>query len=157
HPDPARWAHLGPAARNWLDLPLLLFHDLHVGMALAASGDWPAAETQLERLRERGKNTRNRALPEVVVPLLEGLHAVARGDVAAGTAHIEPIQDRIGEIGGSHAQRELFHDTLLAAALRADLADRAAVLLRKRLAKRDNPGHYWTTLTPGASSHAPRS
>ncbi len=48
HPDPARWARLGAAARAWLEQPLLLFHDLHVGMALAASGDWPAAEAQLD-------------------------------------------------------------------------------------------------------------
>jgi tetratricopeptide (TPR) repeat protein len=157
HRDPARWAHLGAAARNWLDLPLLLFHDLHVGMALAASGDWSAAELQLDRLRERGRNTRNRTLPEVVVPLLEGLHAFAHGDYAAATAHIEPVQDRIVEVGGSHAQRELFHDTLLAAALRADLDDRATVLLGKRLAKRDNPGHYWTTLAPSRSGGGARA
>jgi len=146
HPDPARWAHLGPAARSWLEQPLLLFHDLHVGMALAASGDWGAAELQLERLRARSKKTRNRTLPDVVVPLLEGLHAFARGDYAAAATLIEPIQERIVEVGGSHAQREVFHDTLLTAALRADLEDRAAALLRKRLGKRPNPGHYWATL-----------
>jgi hypothetical protein len=146
HPDEARWAHLGSAARGWLEQPLLLFHDLHVGMALAASGDWAAAELQLARLRERGTKTRNRTLPEVVLPLLAGLHAFARGDYAAAAALIEPIEARIVEVGGSHAQREVFHDTLLAAALRADLEDRATALLQKRLGKRANPGHYWTTL-----------
>src|SRR5262249_37446010 len=114
-------------------------------------------ELQLDRLRERGKNTRNRTLPEVVVPLLEGLHAFARGDYAAAAAHIDPIQDRIAEVGGSHAQREVVHDTLLAAALRADLADRAAVLLGKRLAKRENPGHYWAALAPSRSGTGTRS
>jgi len=150
-PDPARWAHLGAAARGWLDQPLLLFHDLHVGMALAASGDWAAAELQLARLRERSKKTRHRTLPEVVVPLLAGLHAFAGGDYAAAAALIEPIEARIVEVGGSHAQREVFHDTLLAAALRADLYDRAGALLRKRLGKRPNPGHYWATLGSAAS------
>src|SRR5258705_8864047 len=43
HPDPRRWQHLGAAARGWLDLPLLLFHDAHVAMALAAARDWPSA------------------------------------------------------------------------------------------------------------------
>ena len=152
HPDPARWARLGAAARGWLEQPLLLFHDLHVGMALAASGDWQAAERELERLRERGKTSRNRTLPEVVVPLMAGLHAFARGDYAAAAMLIEPIQDRIVEVGGSHAQREVFHDTLLAAALRADLEDRATALLSKRLGKRANAGHYWTTVRPGARS-----
>ncbi|MCI0545803.1 MAG: hypothetical protein L0027_00790 [Candidatus Rokubacteria bacterium] len=143
-PDPARWAHLGPAARGWLELPLLLFHDIHVGMALAAAGDWTSAETQLGRLRDRGKKTRNRTLPEVVVPLLEGLHAFARGDHAGAAAAIAPIESRIIEVGGSHAQREVFHDTLLEATLRAGDVDRSRALLERRLAKRPRPGVYWT-------------
>jgi len=143
HPDPKRWAHLGAAARGWLDMPLLLFHDLHVGMALASSGDWTSAELQLERLRGRGKKSRNVTLPEVVVPLLEGLHAFARGEYAEAVGKIDPIEGRIVEVGGSHAQREVFHDTLLAATLRADLEERASALLERRLAKRPNPGRYW--------------
>ena len=145
-PDPKRWTHLGAAARGWLEMPLLLFHDLHVGMALAAAGDWAAAELQLERLRARGRTTRSATLPEVVVPLLEGLHAFARGEYAQAVAKIEPVEGRIVEVGGSHAQREVFHDTLLAAALRGDLEERAAALLTRRLAKRPNPGRYWTSV-----------
>ncbi|HEU4440196.1 MAG TPA: hypothetical protein VFT36_13155 [Methylomirabilota bacterium] len=142
HPDPRRWAHLGAAARRWLDMPLLLFHDLHVGMALAAAGDWASAELQLDRLRQRSKKSRNPTLGEVVVPLMEGLHAFARGDYALSAARMEPVESRIIEVGGSHAQREVFHDTLLAAALRGR-QERAAALLERRLAKRPNPGHYW--------------
>ena len=74
--------------RAWLDLPLLLFHDAHVAMALAAAGDWPSAELQLDRLRQRGKKTRNATLPEVLVPLIEGLHAFARGDYRAAVERI---------------------------------------------------------------------
>lgn len=155
HPDRARWAHLGAAARQWLEQPLLLFHDVHVAMTLAAAGDWSAAGPHLDRMRERAKRTRNRTLPEVVVPLVEGLHAFARGEHAAAVARIAPIEDRIVEIGGSHAQRELFHDTLLAATIRAGLLERAAPLLERRLATRPNPGHYWQTLTlPGADGPA---
>ena len=142
-PEPARWGQLGAAALRWLDVPLLLFHDLHVGMALGAAGDWTSAGIQLERLRARGKKTRNATLPEVVVPLLEGLHAFARGDHAEAVARIAPIEPRMFEVGGSNAQREVFHDTLLAAALRAGDVERGRELLRRRLAKRPNPGHYW--------------
>jgi tetratricopeptide (TPR) repeat protein len=141
--DPARWKHLGAAARGWLEMPLLLFHDLHVGMALGASGDWGAAETQLERLRARGRTSRNRTLPEVVVPLMEGLHAFARGEYAAAASRIAPVEERIVEVGGSDAQREVFHDTLLEAALRAGEPERATALLERRLAKRPNPGRHW--------------
>ena len=86
---------LGARRRGrWLDLPLLLFHDLHVGMALAASGDWAAAEEQLERLRAAREEVEERTLPEVVVPLLEGLHAFARGDYAGAVARIAPSWTR---------------------------------------------------------------
>ena len=142
HPDPQRWVHLGAAARRWLDMPLLLFHDLHVGMALAAAGDWTSAELQLDRLRHRGTRSRNPTLAEVVVPLMEGLHGFARGDHPLAMARIEPIEGRIVEVGGSHAQREVFHDTLLAAALHGR-PERSVPLLERRLAKRPNPGHYW--------------
>ena len=70
---------------------------------------------------------------------------------------MEPLADRIVEVGGSHAQRELFHDTLLAAALRAELYDRARPLLDRRLGKRPNPGHYWTTVRPAPSSESTRA
>jgi hypothetical protein len=146
HPDPRRWEHLGAAARRRLEMPLLLFHDLHVGMALAAAGDWTIAELQLERLRQRSKKSKNPTLGEVVVPLMEGLHVFARGDYAGSAARIEPVESRIIEVGGSHAQREVFHDTLLAAALRGR-QERAVSLLERRLAKRPNPGHYWQQQT----------
>ena len=124
-------------------MPLLLFHDLHVGMALAAAGDWSAAETQLDRLRARGKKSRHPTLPEVVVPLMEGLHAFARGDYGEAVAKITPVDERIIEVGGSHAQREVFHDTLLEAALRSGEPERARPLLERRLDKRPNPGRHW--------------
>ena len=143
HPDPARWVHLGQAVRKWLDLPLLLFHDLHVGMALASAGDWATASGHLEKMRARGQKGRNPSLPEVAVPLLDGMYAFARGDFATAVARIAPIEERIREVGGSHAQREVFHDTLLAATLRGGFADRAPDLLERRLAKRPNPGDYW--------------
>ncbi len=141
-PDPRRWAKLGEAARRWLDMPLLLFHDLHVGMALAAAGDWSSASLQLDRLRQRGARSKNPTLAGVVVPLMEGLHAFARGDYAAAVTRIEPVEARIVEVGGSHAQREVFQDTLLAAALRGS-EPRAVALLERRLAKRPNPGRFW--------------
>ncbi len=143
HPDPDRWTHLAESARRWIEMPLLLFHDLHVGMALSAAGAWGAAEEHLERLRVRGKKSRNATLPEVVVPLLEGLHAFARGDHADCVARMAPVDARVVEVGGSHAQREVFHDTLLAAALRGRLREPAMALLERRLAKRPNPGHFW--------------
>ena len=62
-PDPRRWQHLGRRRAAGSTCPLLLFHDVHVAMALAASGDWAAAELQLDRLRQRAKRTKNARCP----------------------------------------------------------------------------------------------
>ena len=107
-------------------------------MALAAAGDWAAAELQLERLRARGRTARHATLPEVVVPLLEGLHAFARGEYAQAVAKIEPLEGRIVEVGGSHAQREVFEDTLLQAYFKTGRFEQAESLLRKRLSQRSS-------------------
>jgi hypothetical protein len=112
-------------------------------MALAAAGDWNGATLQLDRLRQRATKSKNPTLGEVVVPLMEGLHAFARGEYGAAVARLEHVEARIVEIGGSHAQREVFHDTLLAAALRGRVPERAIALLERRLAKRPNPGQFW--------------
>jgi hypothetical protein len=54
---------------------------------------------------------------------------------------MEPLRPRIVELGGSRAQRDVFHDTLLEACFRAGDADRATRLLAERVARR--PDHYW--------------
>jgi hypothetical protein len=77
------------------------------------------------------------------VPLLEGLHAFARGEYTPALARMEPLTDRIVEVGGSNAQREVFHDTILEAALRSGAEGRARALLDRRLAGRPNPGRHW--------------
>ena len=76
----------------------------------------------------------------VLVPLIEGLHAFAQGDYRTSIARIEPLRPRIVELGGSRAQRDVFHDTLFEACFRAGDAERAGRYLAERLAyRRDHP------------------
>jgi hypothetical protein len=77
----------------------------------------------------------------VVVPLLEGLHAFAAGDYARSVARIEPLRPRLIELGGSRAQRDVFHDTLFEACFRSGDAERAGRFLAERIARR--PDHFW--------------
>jgi hypothetical protein len=80
---------------------------------------------------------------DVAIPLIEGMHAFAGGDYTRAIARIEPLTPRIIQLGGSRAQRDVFHDTLLEACFRAGDGDRAAALLTARVARR--PDHQWTT------------
>lgn len=137
----ARWEPLAAIARQRLDRQGLLFHAAHLGMALAGAGDWATAETQLGMLRQRAPKDATGLVGDVLVPLVEGLQAFARGEHRTAIDRIAPLGSRLVELGGSRAQRDVFHDTLLEACFRAGDGDRAARLLAERVARR--PDHYW--------------
>src|SRR3989442_3912635 len=94
-------------------------------MALAEGGDWATAERHLGVLRERAGRDRTRLTGEVLVPLVESIHAFAAGEYRQGIERVEPLRGRIIQLGGSRAQRDGFHDTLFQASFPAGDTDRA--------------------------------
>ena len=136
-----RWQPFVAIAAQRLDRQGLPFHAAHLAMALAGGGDWATAERQLGMLRERAPKDRTGLVGDVLIPLTEGLHGFALGDWARAIARIEPLRGRIVELGGSRAQRDVFHDTFLEACFRAGDMDRARRYLAERIARRPDP--YW--------------
>ena len=49
-----------------------------------------------------------------------GVSAFAQGDYAASARALAPMAGEVERIGGSHAQRSVYEDTLLLAQLKAD-------------------------------------
>jgi tetratricopeptide (TPR) repeat protein len=142
-PMAERWQPFTAIARERINRMGLHFHVAHVTMALAAGGDWASADKHLALVRERAPKDRTGLMGAVLAPLLEGLQAFAAGDYARAVARLEPLRPRIVELGGSRAQRDVFHDTLFEAAFRAGDAERAGRFLAERLARR--PDHFWRT------------
>jgi len=140
-PVGARWKPFAAIARERLNRQGLLFHAVHLAMALAAGGDWATAERQQALLRERTAKDPTGLIASLALPLIEGLHAFVARDYALAVARIEPLGPRIVALGGSRAQRDVFHDTLLEACFRAGNAERAQRLLAARVARR--PDHVW--------------
>ena len=136
-----RWQPFTAIGRERINRQGLYFHVAHIAMALVGGGDWAVAERHLAMVRERAPKDRTGVVGEVLVPLVEGLHAFAGGDYARAVARIEPLRPRIVELGGSRAQRDVFHDTLFEAAFRAGDAERAGRFLAERVARR--PDHFW--------------
>ncbi len=136
-----RWEPFAAIARERMNRPGLHFHFAHLAMALAGGGDCASAERQAAMLRARAPKERTRVMAEVLIPLVDGLHAFARGDYRRAVERIEPLRPRIVELGGSRAQRDVFHDTLFEAAFRAGDAERAARYLAERIARR--PDRLW--------------
>ncbi|MGH7356997.1 MAG: tetratricopeptide repeat protein [Candidatus Rokuibacteriota bacterium] len=138
-----RWQPFAAIARQRIGRTGLHFHVAHVAMALAGDRDWVAAEQQVGTLRARAPKDPTGVMAEVLIPLVDGLHAFARGDYRAVIDRIEPLRPRLIQLGGSRAQRDVFHDTLFEAAFRAGDAERAQRYLTERIARR--PDRFWTS------------
>ena len=154
NPPGGRWQPFTAIARDRIARTGLLFHVAHVAMALVGGGDWTSAEKQLALLRDRAPKDPTGLMGEVTVPLVEGLHAFAARDWPRVIAKIEPLRPGIVELGGSRAQRDVFHDTLIEACFRGGDMDRAERVLAERLQRR--PDHFWLNrrragVAPGSS------
>jgi tetratricopeptide (TPR) repeat protein len=138
-----RWQPFARIAAERQDRQALLFHAAHLAMALAAAGDWATGDRQLAKLRERAARDPAGTIAQALIPLVEGLRAFAARDYARAVERLETAAPRVVELGGSRAQRDVFHDTLLEACFRAGDMDRAERALADRVARR--PDHCWTT------------
>ena len=82
---------------------------------------------------------------EVMLPLVQGISAFVHQDYGEAVRLMEPLfgqdarYDQLCRVGGSHAQREVFEDTLMEAYLRAGQFDKAEGLLNNRLKRRESP------------------
>jgi hypothetical protein len=88
------------------------------GLARAAR---PEAQTLLESVRRRAQQApqfSRVAWAEVALPACEGLYAHARGDYDHAWHRLGSALPRLAEVGGSHAQRDLFAQILLDSALK---------------------------------------
>jgi tetratricopeptide (TPR) repeat protein len=82
----------------------------------------PQAESLLEcvrRLAEHAPEFSRVVWQEVALPACEGLYSYARGEYELARRSLGVAMPRIAEVGGSHAQRDLFEKMLLDAALKS--------------------------------------
>ncbi|HEK0905583.1 TPA: tetratricopeptide repeat protein [Pseudomonas putida] len=138
-----RWQALAPYLQQRHDDTVQPFLSVQYLYGLARA-DKPEAQRLLQALRERAREAPSfsRAVwAEVTVPLAEGLLAHARGEHTLALARLGVALPRLNEIGGSHAQRDLFAQIELDARLGAqDWAGAQQVLeLRRRYDGLDVP------------------
>lgn len=115
-----RWQDVAAYLTRRLDDHVLPFLDLQYLYGLARAGR-PEADTLLNRIEDFAPHappsTRD-AWQRVCVPAARGLLAHARGDAAAAIEGLGLALPRLIEIGGSHAQRDLFEQVYLDALIR---------------------------------------
>lgn len=115
------------------------FNDVHAMAALLAAGEVARAESWLARCAQRALDAEdarraNHAMArEVGLPLMRGLLAFERGDADGAADLMHPVRGIAQRFGGSHAQRDLIDQTLLAAAARGSRRALGRALLNERL------------------------
>ena len=114
------------------------FNDVHAVLAMLGAGLVPRAEAWLARCAERAltaedaRRSNHLMSREVGLPLMRGLIAFARGDADGAADLIYPVRALAQRLGGSHAQRDLVDQTLLAAASRGSRRALGRALLNER-------------------------
>jgi hypothetical protein len=124
------------------------FLDLHYLYALARAGGerGPAMLADLERFAWHDAPAWSAdAWRVVAVPAAQGLVAHARGDVGTAADRLGVALPRLREIGGSHAQRDLFHLIHLDALVRGGRLVEAQQLLEPM--RQSRPAVPWTHRT----------
>jgi tetratricopeptide (TPR) repeat protein len=117
--------------------PGMAFLDAHAALVFAAMDSHDAMTKLIEGLE--GQAATGRPLfAEVLVPLARGIEAFGQGAYVDAIGWLEPLDGQLVRVGGSHAQWEVFEDTLLQAYLRAGRFEPAEKLLRRRLAQRSS-------------------
>jgi hypothetical protein len=135
-----RWQELGGHLAARAHDTVLPFLTLQYLYGLARAGR-PEAETLLESVRRYAETApafTREAWRDVALPGSEGLYAYARGDYAQAWRHLASSVPRMAEVGGSHAQRDLFEQILLDAAIKGGrLTDAQQMLELRRMADPD--------------------
>jgi hypothetical protein len=127
-----RWRELADKAEariGHVGHPLLV---PHLMMALAATGRGEAAERFLGALREAAADTARWTAPaigDVILPVCEAVLAHRRGDHAGVVELLAPRREQIRLLGGSDAQRDLFTQMLIDAAMKMSRRDIVAEVI----------------------------
>ncbi|MBV8336637.1 MAG: tetratricopeptide repeat protein, partial [Alphaproteobacteria bacterium] len=148
----AEWAEVAAHARRHFPRASLAFADLHAAFAEAATLDKAGLHQRIAGLQSLIREGR---LPpgEIAPALAGGAAALGRGDYAEAARLLEMVHDELPRIGGSHAQREVFTDSLIVALLRSGQSAKATAMLAERLVRRPSVrDQAWLELCNGNAS-----
>ena len=153
--QPAPWEEVREIAMPAAEKPGPAFRDAHAALTFAGGGFAEPMRRLLEGLTRAAQNGGNNAdlAREVTLPLAKGVQALAQDDCQTAADHFDGVSERLPRIGGSHAQREVFEDTILETYIRAERFDKAQDMLRKRLKRRTSVrDELWLTRVPDSAS-----
>ena len=131
-----RWEELADAYQKGGENGFYAFNDMHAMMSFVAAGRAKAAAGLLKAVAASvaERNTNGHMAREVGLPIVRAIEAFGRESYAEAVDLLMPVRYRAHVFGGSHAQRDIVHRTLLEAALRSGDKPLARALASERVA-----------------------
>lgn len=140
-----RWQPLADAWQPLASDGFYAFNDAHAVMALVGAARWTDVDAVLESLATAARGTGTNAMMsrEVGLPVAKAFAAFGRGQYELAIDELLPVRAHAQRFGGSHAQRDVVHLTLVESALRAGRAALARALAAERInVKRSSPFNW---------------
>lgn len=139
--------------RDSVDFVPTTMMGVHVALGLAALGDGDS----LRRLAETAVASKTPGAARLVAPIALALADHIDGNFEAAADRLLSIENEMAVLGGSHAQREVFEDTLIDSLIRAGRHVDAESRLRARLQRRPNDvDQQWMNACRSAGVDSPR-
>uniref|UniRef100_A0A8I3RVP1 Tetratricopeptide repeat domain 38 n=1 Tax=Canis lupus familiaris TaxID=9615 RepID=A0A8I3RVP1_CANLF len=117
-----RWQDILPVTQKHSRDHILLFNDAHFLMASLGAGDTQITQELLSTLQDAsespGENCQHLLARDVGLPLCQALVEAEKGNPDRVVELLLPIRYQIVQIGGSKAQRDVFNQLLIQAALK---------------------------------------
>lgn len=146
--ETSRWVALADSWEPLAAQPYYAFNDMFAVMSMIGADRLDRAQQLVDSrrawVRDAPATVTNVAMTQNIgVPVCQAIVDFGRGDDDAVLDGLLPIRNRIGEFGGSHAQRDAVQRTLLVSALRAGRLDLARALLSERISVKPTSPWNW--------------
>ncbi|XP_072015549.1 tetratricopeptide repeat protein 38-like [Amphiura filiformis] len=140
-----RWQDIIDLCRPHVEDHVIMLNDIHVLMGCLGARHTDLTKKLMDTLREyvsqHSKQHKSGVFQDVGLPLCEAFVAADDGDYAKAVDLLHPVRYKVVNIGGSHAQRDVFNLFLIDAALKSPENRHrklARCLLTERKAMRKN-------------------
>lgn len=144
----SRWESLAEKIKLRIDEHLLTFVDAHFMMPLATCAPDHANQflVSIDAYMDTAEDTYAGVSQSVARDLCAAVRSYQAGQFDACVEALEPVRSLVHLIGGSHAQRDVFAEMLIEAAVRSGRLPLARSLLFERVSARPRNVRAWNRL-----------
>jgi tetratricopeptide (TPR) repeat protein len=140
-----RWQTLASCWEPFAEHAYYAFNDVHAVMAFIGANRLDLANLVIASMQRalEGSDTNAMMTRDVGLPMAQALISFGRGDYADVVQRLLPIRTFANRFGGSNAQRDLIHLTLVESALRSKQVRLARALIAERTQLKPSSPSNW--------------